>query len=242
MTPERIRALLAAAPFIPFTAHLADRHSVHVGDPANAWLEEDGRVLIVQTLVRRDAFLETLETAAIVRLSTRAPSSADTLAAEQRALISQPEETTAPHPTRVLFICTRNSVRSQMAEAWSNHLGGEQMAAESAGFEPGDLHPLAIEAMREVGIDISEQKTKSIFELYREGALFAFTICVCDESAEKAPIFPGQAERLHWSIPDPLAGDAGSDADVLRRMRAARDALRERIEAWLRKTTTPGRH
>lgn len=114
-----------------------------------------------------------------------------------------------------------------------NHLGGDRIEAESAGFEPGEIQPLAIEAMREVGIDISAQKPKSIFERYRSGAAFAATICVCDESAEKPPIFPGQIKRLHWSLPDPLAGGDGSDADTLQRMRSVRDSLREKIEAWL---------
>jgi arsenate reductase len=129
-----------------------------------------------------------------------------------------------------------------MAEAWLKHLGGEQIDAESAGFEPGELHPLAIEAMREVGIDISGQKTKSIFDLYRSGALFSFTICVCDESAEKPPVFPGTTERLHWSMPDPLAGGRRSKADVLNGMRSVRDALRERIEAWLKSQTESQTH
>ncbi|MEA3210285.1 MAG: hypothetical protein QOE70_3342 [Chthoniobacter sp.] len=239
MIPERIRKLLEAEPFIPFSVFLIDRHSIHIGHPATAALEDDGRALVVQTMVRGEIFVETVDTAAITRLLVKTLAPTTEIRVSENAPIPGPAQPVGPGKTRVLFICTRNSARSQMAQAWLNHLGGEQMEAESAGFEPGELHPLAVEAMREVGIEIAEQKTKSIFDLYRSGALFAFTICVCDESAEKPPVFPGPTKRLHWSLPDPLAG-GGSDADVLSGMRAARDALRARIEAWVSATTADG--
>jgi len=107
---------------------------------------------------------------------------------------------------RVLFICVHNSARSQMAEAWLNHLHGDLFEAHSAGFEPRAINPIAIEVMRDAGIDISQQKTKSVFDLVKAGALFSYVITVCDEaSGEACPIFPGIATRLHWSIPYPSA-------------------------------------
>jgi arsenate reductase (thioredoxin) len=236
--PERIRALLDAEPFDPFTVHLVDRHSVYIGDPNIASLEDDGRTLVVQTVVLRETYTELVATAAITRLLVKAPHETHALSQSEDELITESAPAIVPQKARVLFLCTRNSARSQMAEAWLNRLGKGQVTAESAGFEPGVLHPLAIEAMHEVGIDISQQKTKSIFDVYRSGALFTFTISVCDESAEKAPIFPGQTERLHWNVPDPLAGGDGSDAKVLARMRVARDSLREWIERWLSEWTT----
>ncbi|MGB8167777.1 MAG: arsenate reductase ArsC, partial [Chthoniobacteraceae bacterium] len=213
--PDRIRAFLGADPFVPFTVYLTDHHSIHIGDPATAWLEEDGRALTVETLILKDTYLQTVDTAAIIRVLVKAETPAPEFPVTEETFAFEPPEPVAPEKTRLLFICTRNGARSQMAEAWLNGLGGESFEAASAGFESGELHPLAIEAMREVGIDISGQKTKSIFELYRAGAMFACTICVCDESAEKTPIFPGPTERLHWSIPDPLAGGDGSDAAML---------------------------
>src|SRR5205085_4369744 len=90
----------------------------------------------------------------------------------------------------VLFICIHNSARSQMAEAWLNQLCGESFAAESAGLEPGTLNPLVVEAMGEVGIDISQKKTRAVFDVFKSGKLFASVITVCDEtSAERCPIF-----------------------------------------------------
>ena len=94
----------------------------------------------------------------------------------------------------VLFICVGNTARSQMAEAFLNSICPDDFAAESAGLDPGTLNPLAIEAMRELGIDISKNGTKSAFELFKAGRLYSYVIAVCDEaSAERCPIFPGAA-------------------------------------------------
>ena len=99
---------------------------------------------------------------------------------------------------RVLFICVHNSARSQMAEAWLDNLCGEYFEAQSAGLEPGTLNPVAVRVMTEVGIDISKKKTQAVFDVFTSGQLFAYVITVCDEtSAEKCPISPGPATRLH---------------------------------------------
>jgi arsenate reductase len=133
---------------------------------------------------------------------------------------------------RVLFVCVHNSARSQMAEAWLNHLCGKSFAAESAGLEPGKLNPLAVAVMREVGIDISCKKTRGVIDVFKSGQIFAYVVTVCDETnAERCPIFPGVTTRLHWAFPDPAAV-TGTDAERLAKVRVIRDQIRARIEAW----------
>jgi arsenate reductase len=105
---------------------------------------------------------------------------------------------------KVLFICVHNSARSQMAAALLNKRCPDFFDAESAGLEPGKLNPLAVEALREIEIDISKNKTQAVFDVFKLGKLFAYVITVCDESeAAGCPIFPGVTTRLHWSFPDP---------------------------------------
>ncbi|HXR06500.1 MAG TPA: arsenate reductase ArsC [Candidatus Acidoferrum sp.] len=133
---------------------------------------------------------------------------------------------------QVLFICIHNSARSQMAEAFLNHLCGGGFEAHSAGLEPGKLNPLVVEAMAEAGLDISGNKTKSVFDTLKSGKTFACVITVCDEAAaERCPVFPGAAQRLHWSFPDP-SGFRGTHAEVLQKTREVRDAIKEKIETW----------
>jgi len=108
--------------------------------------------------------------------------------------------------TKVLFVCVHNSARSQMAEAFLNRICPEEFEAHSAGLQPGKLNPVVVEAMREVGIDISGNQTKAVFDLFKSGQLFSHVITVCDEtSAERCPIFPGVTTRLHWSFADPAS-------------------------------------
>jgi arsenate reductase len=132
----------------------------------------------------------------------------------------------------VLFICVHNSARSQMAEAWLNHICGKAFTAESAGLEPGTLNPLVVEAMQEVGIDISRKKTQAVFDVFKSGKLFSHVITVCDEtSAERCPIFPGIAKRLHWSFADPSTL-TGTDEEKMAEIRKIRDEIRRKIEEW----------
>ena len=133
---------------------------------------------------------------------------------------------------KVLFICVHNSARSQMAAALLNKRCGELFEAHSAGLKPGTLNPLAVEAMAEIGFDISKKKTQAVFDVFKSGELFPYVITVCDESsAEKCPIFPGVTKRLHWSFPDPAAL-TGSHKERLEGTRKIRDQIRARIEAW----------
>lgn len=132
---------------------------------------------------------------------------------------------------KVLFVCIHNSARSQMAEAFLNAAGSGEFEAESAGIEPGSLNPLVVEVMKEVGIDISRNKTKSVSEFIEKA--FDYVITVCDEtSAERCPFFPGQSKRMHWGFEDPSAAK-GSDDEKLSRTRDIRDMIKAKVEGWL---------
>lgn len=133
---------------------------------------------------------------------------------------------------RVLFVCTHNSARSQMAEAFLNHFAGERFLAKSAGFEPGLLNPMAVKAMAEMGLDISGSQSKSVFDLFKNGELFDWVITVCDESAEnKCPLFPGIVNRLHLSFADP-ASFTGTDDEKLDQTRKVRDLIKLEVIKW----------
>ena len=119
-----------------------------------------------------------------------------------------------------------------MAEAFLNGICPDDFVAESAGLEPGTLNPLAVAAMRDIGIDISSNETKSVFDLAQAGRHFSYVITVCDEaSAERCPVFPGGEGRLHWSFPDP-AKLRGTWEERLAKTREIRDAIQTRILGW----------
>jgi arsenate reductase len=134
---------------------------------------------------------------------------------------------------KVLFVCVHNSARSQIAEAYLNSLGGDRFEAQSAGLEQGVLNPYAAKVMGEVGLDISNNKTKDVFDFVKKGAIFGYVITVCDgANAERCPIFSGVAKRLHWSFPDPSAL-VGTDEEKLQGTREIRDAIKVQIEEWI---------
>jgi len=119
-----------------------------------------------------------------------------------------------------------------MAEAFLNQICREEFEAHSAGLEPGKLNPIVVEAMQEIGIDISGKPTKAVFDMFKSGKMFAYVITVCDEaSAERCPIFPGITKRLHWSFPDPSAIQ-GTHEEKLARTCEIRDQIKAKIEAW----------
>jgi arsenate reductase (thioredoxin) len=134
--------------------------------------------------------------------------------------------------TRVLFVCVHNSARSQMAEVFLNRMAGDRFEAESAGLEPAELNPLAVEAMGEIGIDISANRADSVFDFYKQDRLYKYVIAVCDEAAERCPIFPTFAKRVHWSFADP-ASFTGSHEERLAKTREVRDQIRTRIEKFI---------
>jgi arsenate reductase len=119
-----------------------------------------------------------------------------------------------------------------MAEALLKSTCGSEFAVESAGLEPGELDPLAVAAMDEVGIDISRNRTKSALDLFKAGRIFGYVVTVCDEtSAERCPIFPGVTKRLHWSFADPASFE-GSWEQRLALTRIVRDQIRDHVKAW----------
>ncbi len=137
---------------------------------------------------------------------------------------------------KVLFICVHNSARSQIAEAFLKEMAGDRFEVESAGLEPGTLNPLAVEVMKEAGIDISRNKTKSVFDFYKQGKYYDYVITVCDESqSDKCPVSPGKEQRLHWSFVDP-SGFTGSLEEKLAKTRDVRDQIEAKIKDWLRMT------
>jgi arsenate reductase len=133
---------------------------------------------------------------------------------------------------KVLFLCTGNSARSQMAEGYLRHVAGDQFEPMSAGVEPKGLNPLAVEAMKEIGIDISQHTSKDVRDFL--GQSISCVITVCDNAKQRCPIFPRARTLLHWSLEDP-AGATGSHGEQLAVFRRVRDQIRQRIEQELLK-------
>jgi arsenate reductase (thioredoxin) len=131
---------------------------------------------------------------------------------------------------RVLILCTANSARSQMAEGLLRQIAGDQFDVFSAGSKPSIVNPLAIQAMEEREIDIRHHRSKHLDEFLQEP--FDFVITVCDNAAESCPLFPGPAQRIHWSFPDP-AGVEGSEEERLHSFRLVRDAIEQQLQAWV---------
>lgn len=132
---------------------------------------------------------------------------------------------------RVLFLCTGNSCRSHMAEGWLRKLGGAAFEVFSAGSKPaGHVHPLAIQAMQEVGVDISRHRSKSLEEFI--GQPFDYVITVCDNAREACPAFPGAANQLHWGFDDP-AHAPGTEEKKRRVFRRVRGEIENRIRLFL---------
>ncbi len=143
------------------------------------------------------------------------------------------------HVVRVLFLCTHNSSRSQMAEGLLRARGGARYAVFSAGTHARAVHPLAIRAMAEIGIDISEAagyRAKSLDEF--RGQPFDLVVTVCDDAAEECPFFPGARRQEHWGFPDPSAA-TGTEEQRLAVFRAVREAIAERVDEFVREGT-PG--
>jgi arsenate reductase len=141
---------------------------------------------------------------------------------------------------RVLFLCTGNSARSQMAEAFVQKYAGSQLEAHSAGLEPKGINPYTVEVMSEIGIDLSEKRSKGVEE-YLGKVLFQTLITVCDHADKNCPtVWPGVNTRLHWSFEDPAAFE-GPHEEKLAKFRQVRDQIDDRVRAWLveRGTITP---
>ncbi len=131
---------------------------------------------------------------------------------------------------RILVLCTGNSARSQMAEGLFRHCVGDRYEVFSAGTKPTSVRPEAIEVMREIGIDISKHRSKSVEEFV--GQEFTYVITVCDNAKESCPVFPGKTQRIHWSFADPAAAQ-GSEEERKAVFRQIRDQIAGRVETFV---------
>ena len=135
---------------------------------------------------------------------------------------------------KVLFLCIHNSARSQMAEAYLNKFGNENFVVESAGLEAGTLSQLAVEVMKEDGIDMASNQTKEVSDFFKAGRTYDYVITVCDEaSAARCPVFPGLHKKIHWDFPDPSAF-TGSHTERLVATRAVRDQIKSAIRNFIK--------
>jgi arsenate reductase len=133
---------------------------------------------------------------------------------------------------RVLFLCTGNSARSQMAEAFLRKYAGDAFEVHSAGLEPKGLNPLTVKVMGEAGIDISDQKSKGI-DTYLGKVLFQYLITVCDDADKNCPtVWPGVNTRMHWSFEDPARFE-GTEEERLARFRQVRDLIENKVKEWV---------
>jgi len=130
---------------------------------------------------------------------------------------------------KVLFLCTGNSCRSQMAEGWLRHYAGERAEVSSAGTKPAGLNPTAVSVMREAGVDISGRRSKHLDEFINQD--FLFVITVCNAAREACPVFPSALYQLHWSFEDPAAA-AGTEEERLAVFRKVRDEIREQVRQF----------
>jgi arsenate reductase len=133
---------------------------------------------------------------------------------------------------KVLFVCTHNAGRSQMAEALLRDMCPRDFESHSAGMHPTTINPLATKVLAELGIDITHQRSKSVFDYIRTNESFDYIITLCDEAAQQhCPTFPGRAEKMHWSFPDPAAL-TGTEEQRLGRTRQIRDAIKQKLANW----------
>jgi len=131
---------------------------------------------------------------------------------------------------KILVLCTGNSCRSQMAEGYFRYFADDRFEVTSAGLQPSIVNPLAIQVMKADGVDISHHTSKDVNQFV--GQKFEYIITVCDNAKERCPLFPGQAERIHWSFEDPAVAK-GTEKEILAVFRKVRDQIRERIKEFL---------
>ncbi len=137
-----------------------------------------------------------------------------------------------PRKLSVLFVCSHNSARSQMAEGWLRHLAGDDLDVYSAGVNPGTLNPLAVRAMNEVGVNIADHKAEGV-DTYLGKIIVDYLVIVCDKASQTCPrVWPGLRERMFWPFDDPSSAQ-GSDEEKLEVFRRVRDEIKAKIENWL---------
>jgi arsenate reductase len=145
--------------------------------------------------------------------------------------MSEATATSSGKKIKVLFLCTGNTARSQMAEGLLNRYAGDRFEVFSAGLEPGTINPLTIKTMEEIGIDMSSHYSKGL-NLFLGKVHFGYMITVCDYAEQNCPIFPGMGVRIHWQFEDPASFD-GPEAEKLAKFRQVRDQIDRKILAWL---------
>lgn len=145
-----------------------------------------------------------------------------------------------PDKSKILFLCTGNSCRSQMAEGWVRHLLGDELEPYSAGVEKHGLNPHAVRVMQEVGVDISSHRSQTLADL--ADPRFDYVVTVCDSARESCPVFPGEALQFHVGFDDPpsLAADAGDEEEALSHYRRVRDEIRLFVEGLPERLATEG--
>ena len=132
---------------------------------------------------------------------------------------------------RILFLCTGNSARSQIAEGFLRHMAGDKFEVYSAGVKPTQVNPLSIKVMAEVGVDMSKHRSKSAMEFI--GQKFDYVITVCDNAKQTCPVFPGHYEKLHWSLEDPAEAE-GSEEDKLKVFRKIREEIKDNVLVFIK--------
>jgi arsenate reductase len=138
---------------------------------------------------------------------------------------------------KVLFICGHNSGRSQIAEAFLNDWATDKIYAESAGLEPKPVNPLVVEVMAEIGYDLSQVKSDSVFDFFKQCKLYDYVITLCDETVGKqCPVFPGITQRLHWPFEDP-GQLPGTHDEKLVALRKIRDHIGDKLRGWIKTVT-----
>jgi arsenate reductase len=134
---------------------------------------------------------------------------------------------------KVLFLCTHNSARSQMAEAFLRKFAGDRFDIYSAGLEPGEINPYTTRVMEEVGLNLEGHRSKGLAEFLGKEH-FSYLVTVCDRAEQQCPVFPGMGTRLHWSFEDPSAIIGGED-EILAKFRQVRDEIRDKVSEWISK-------
>jgi arsenate reductase len=133
---------------------------------------------------------------------------------------------------KVLFLCTGNSARSQMAEAFLRRYAGDRFEVHSAGLEPRPINPYTVEVMEEIGLDLGDQRSKSLLDYFMKTHI-GYLVTVCSNAEEECPIMPGLGTRLYWPFEDPAAFQ-GTEEEKLGKFREVRDQIDQRIQTWLR--------
>ncbi|WP_322793075.1 arsenate reductase ArsC [Bellilinea sp.] len=138
---------------------------------------------------------------------------------------------------RVLFLCTGNSARSQMAEALLRKYAGDHFEVYSAGLEPKGLNPYTVKVLEEIGVDTSQHYSKTL-DTFMGKVHFGYLITVCSNAEENCPVFPGMGKRMHWPFEDPAAF-VGSEEETLQKFREVRDQIDARVREWLKELEIP---